>query len=162
MLPSTVSKGVRSAVPRQKAEVAPRGPQTVPCSAWIVWLVLNTYLYFRSTAPDRSLLPIGENIRLGKEAIAWKSPDGAVELVMPASRSAETARVLCAHNAFRGELVHLHAGFHLSLHPLRQTPLVQITRSPRASSAVQVKMATRKTRLTRNTFVRPFPLRPHA
>jgi len=51
--------------------------------------------------------------------------------------------------------VHLHAGFHISLHPVRQTSLVQIIRSAQRTGggAVEVKIASNKKRLTRNTFV---------
>ena len=138
---------------RRRAGTEPHGPQTVPWYMWLVWLVLNGYLYWRSTAPARSLLPLGERMHLTDSPVTWRSPDRDVELVLPARRVPETAWVLSAHNAFHGELVRLHAGFHLSLHPLRQAPVVQIKRSARAAGAVQVKIATKKERLTRNTFV---------
>jgi hypothetical protein len=76
-------------------------------------------------------------------------------LAVSLSVSLSLSLSLSAHNVFRGELVRLHAGFHLALHPLRQSPLVQIIRSPRTedTNAVQVKIASHKKRLTRNTFV---------
>ena len=161
MLPSLMAGGGRAGAgdpARRNGKPEPRGPQTVPGPMWVLWLVLNVYLYWRTRAPARSLLPRGDRVRLGEDAVAWKSPGGDVELLLPpaASYSAESAWVLAVHNAFRGELVHLHAGFHLSLHPLRQTPLVQITRQATGASAggaVQVKVKSHKKRLTRNTFV---------
>eukprot|EP00802_Teleaulax_amphioxeia_P021425 Tamp_21782.p1 GENE.Tamp_21782~~Tamp_21782.p1 ORF type:complete len:306 (+),score=51.51 Tamp_21782:89-1006(+) len=156
MLPSAAAqasgRGRRS---RQAA--ASRGPQTVPWPMWVLWLVLNGYLYWRYSAPARSLLPRGESVRLGERALEWRSPDGDVELLLPpaSQRSAETIWVLSARNAVRSEVVHLHAGFHISLHPVRQTSLVQIIRSAERTGggAVEVKMASNKKRLTRNTFV---------
>lgn len=166
MLPSLMAGGGRAGAgdPRRKGKPEPRGPQTVPWQMWVLWLVLNAYLYWRTSAPARSLLPRGDRVRLGEDAVAWKSPGGDVELLLPpaASRLAESAWVLAVHNAFRGELVHLHAGFHLSLHPLRQTPLVQITRQAAGASAggaVHVMIKSHKKRLTRNTFVRCHLLR---
>lgn len=152
----------RAASGRRGASAQARGPQTVPWQMWFVWLVLNSFLYWRWNAPARSLLPLGEKVRLGQDAFVWRSPDGEAQLMFPAAvrRTAETAWVLSAHNAFRGELVHVHSGFRISLHPLRQAPLVQITRSSRAEGPVQVKINTNKRRLTRNTFVRIPSLQP--
>lgn len=160
MLASAAAAG-RAGAARRKG-VEPRGPQTVPCYMWVVWVVLNSALYWRYTAPARPLLPLGEKLRLGDDAVMWRSPDRDVELVLaPGTRrmagvsgvSGETAWVLSVHNAFRSELVQLHAGFHISLHPLRQSALVQISRSSLVPSATHVKIATNKKRLTRNTFV---------
>ena len=157
MLPSAAAQasGRGRRPPRQAA--ASRGPQTVPWPMWVLWLVLNCYLYWRYSAPARSLLPRGESVRLGERALEWRSPDGDVELLLPpaSQRSAETIWVLSARNAVRSEVVHLHAGFHISLHPVRQTSLVQIIRSAERTGggAVEVKMASNKKRLTRNTFV---------
>jgi hypothetical protein len=82
-----------------------------------------------------------------------------VEMILPPAsrRTAETVWVHSVRNAVRSEVVHLHGGFHISLHPVRQTSLVQIIRS-RTGGAVVVKMASNKKRLTRNTFV---SCRPH-
>jgi hypothetical protein len=76
--------------------IEPRGPQTVPWQMLVVWAVLNGYLYWRSSSPVRSLLPLGEKLYLREEPVVWRSPDSDVELVFPqiARRSAETAWVL--------------------------------------------------------------------
>ena len=158
MLPSTApaGRGAASNVGRMKGEAKLRGPQSVPMHMWILWFALNSYLYWRYNAPSRSLLPRGEKIRLGEDTVVWQSPNREVELVLtPAAHlSNEYVWVLSAWNAFRGELVHQHAGVHLSLHPLRQMPLVQITRTGSSlGGPVHVKIATNKKRLTRNTFV---------
>jgi hypothetical protein len=81
-----------------------------------------------------------------------------VEMILPPAsrRTPETVWVHSARNAVRSEVVHLHGGFHISLHPVRQTSLVQIIRS-RTGGAVVVKMASNKKRLTRNTFVSFYP-----
>lgn len=155
MLPSVAAQGSgRGRRPPQAA--ASRGPQTVPWPMWVLWILLNSYLYSRYSAPARSLLPRGEPVRLRERALEWRSSDGDVELLLPpaSQRSAETVWVLSARNAVRSEVVHLHAGFHISLHPVRQTSLVQIIRSAeRTGGAVEVKIVSNKKRLTRNTFV---------
>jgi hypothetical protein len=168
MLPSSGRAGAGAVVGgaavspgRKRGAPATRGPQTVPWPMWLLWLALNGYLYWRSSAPVRMLLPRGEKVRLGADAVAWRSSDGDVALLLPpAAPQSEAAWVIAVHNAFRGELVHLHAGFHVSLHPLRRTPLVQITRpvaSATSGGVVHVTIKSHKKRLTRNTFVR-FPI----
>ena len=82
-----------------------------------------------------------------------------MEMILPPAsrRTAETVWVLSARNAVRSEVVHLHGGFHISLHPVRQTSLVQIIRSRTGGGTIVVKIASNKKRLTRNTFVSCYP-----
>jgi len=138
------------------------GPQAVGWHMWLVWIALNSVLYWRYTSPARSLLPLGEKVRLGDDVVVWRSTDANVKVVVPrrADDSAESVWLLTAHNVLHTELVHVEAGYHVSLHPLRLSPLVQITRSSRVAGAVQVRISTHKKRLTTNTFVSPPPLWP--
>mmetsp|Transcript_30245 Transcript_30245/g.44179 ORF Transcript_30245/g.44179 Transcript_30245/m.44179 type:complete len:330 (+) Transcript_30245:151-1140(+) len=131
------------------------GPQAVGWHMWLVWIALNSVLYWRYTSPARSLLPLGEKVRLGDDVVVWRSTDANVKVVVPrrADDSAESVWLLTAHNVLHTELVHVEAGYHVSLHPLRLSPLVQITRSSRVAGAVQVRISTHKKRLTTNTFV---------
>ena len=67
MLPSAAGRGSSGGrLPKSAA----RGPQTVPWQMWVLWLVLNGYLYWRYNAPARSLLPRGERVRERERARA--------------------------------------------------------------------------------------------
>mmetsp|Transcript_63477 Transcript_63477/g.149421 ORF Transcript_63477/g.149421 Transcript_63477/m.149421 type:complete len:292 (+) Transcript_63477:226-1101(+) len=129
-----------------------RGPETVPGYMWVVWFIVNSYLAWRLFSEGRPLLPAGEKIYLDSKPKTWKDSD--LELTLPPAESrGDAVFVHHVRDVFRSEIEQAVDGYHISLHPLRQMPLLQLRRSGGSSGAVRVKMSVNKPRLTRNTFV---------